>query len=248
MAADMVGRHLPVGAWASMQIFARGSDIPARVVLDERMRLARRHRHALCDTVQALGPDAATLCEPWSTSDLLAHLIIRERRPDTWPGILGGVLQARTDTVQQRVAATDLETLLECVRHGPPRWSPTALGRVDDAVNTTELVVHHEDVRRAQPAWAPIPPDTETAQALWANLRRMGRLLYRSAPVGVVVVAPGIGRAALRRPPAGVGTVVLTGNPLELTLHAFGRDQTADVRQEGEPTDVAALAGATRSV
>lgn len=211
------------------------------------MNLARRHRHVLCDTAQALGPDAPTLCEPWTVRDLLAHLVIRERRPDTWPGILGGVLQTRTDAVQQQVAAGDLDTLLSCVRQGP-RWSPTALGRVDDMVNTTEFVVHHEDLRRAQPSWETVPPDQESAQALWANLCRMGRLLYRSSPVGVVAVAPGHGRRALRRPPPGRGTVVLTGNPLELTLHAFGRDQVADVRLDGDVADVAALAGAERSV
>lgn len=212
------------------------------------MRLARRHRQALCDTVQELGPDAATLCPPWTARDLLAHLILRERRPDTWPGILGGVLQSRTDAVQRRVAAGDLQTLLTDVRQGPPRWSPTMLGRVDDAVNTTEFVVHHEDLRRAQPGWDAVPPDSETAQALWVSLRRMGRLLYRAAPVGIVAVAPGIGRTALRRPPAGVGTVVLTGNPLELTLHAFGRERAADVRQDGDTADVSALAGTQRPV
>lgn len=212
------------------------------------MNLARRHRHALCDTAHALGPEAATLCDPWSVRELLAHLIIRERRPDTWPGILGGVLHARTDAVQRDVASRDIDTLLEQVRRGPPRWSPTASDRVDDLLNTTEFVVHHEDLRRAQPDWQAPAPDEQTAAALWGQLRRAGRLLYRSSPVGVVAIAPGHGRAALRRPSSGVGSVVLTGNPLVLTLHAFGRQGVADVRVAGNPLDVAALTRAERSV
>ncbi len=211
------------------------------------MNLAQRHRHALCDTAQALGPEAVTLCDPWSVRELLAHLVIRERRPDTWPGILGGVLQARTEAVQREVAARDIDILLDQVRHGP-RWSPTALPRIDDLVNTTEFVVHHEDLRRAQSDWKASAPDEQTAAALWRQLRRAGRLLYRSSQVGVVVIAPGHGRAALRRPSSGFGTVVLTGNPLELTLHAFGREGVADVRVAGDPLDLAVLTGAERSV
>ncbi len=212
------------------------------------MNLAQRHRHALCDTAQTLGPDAVTLCDPWTARELLAHLVIRERRPDTWPGILVGVLHARTDAVQRDVAAQDIATLLDQVRRGPPRWSPTAWPRVDDLVNTTEFVVHHEDLRRAQPDWRAYAPNEQTAAALWGQLRRAGRLLYRTSQVGIVAIAPGHGRAALRRPSSGVGTVVLTGNPLELTLHAFGRERVADVRAEGDPLDLAALTDAERSV
>ncbi|UJH71014.1 maleylpyruvate isomerase N-terminal domain-containing protein [Ornithinimicrobium sp. INDO-MA30-4] len=51
------------------------------------MILAQQQRQALCDTALAVGPDAPTLCSPWTVKDLLAHLVIRERRPDTLPGI-----------------------------------------------------------------------------------------------------------------------------------------------------------------
>ena len=37
----------------------------------------------------------------------------------------------------------------------PGRLSPFALPGVDKLLNTTEYVVHHEDVRRAQPGWEP---------------------------------------------------------------------------------------------
>ena len=32
----------------------------------------------LVDALQAAGPDAATLCEPWTTAELSAHLVLRE--------------------------------------------------------------------------------------------------------------------------------------------------------------------------
>ena len=48
----------------------------------------RRERYALCDTFEAVGPDAPTLCTPWRTRDLAAHLVIREGRPDAAVGLL----------------------------------------------------------------------------------------------------------------------------------------------------------------
>ena len=50
--------------------------------------LARAERHALCDLLIEVGPDAPTLCEGWSTFDLAAHLVVRERRPDRGPGLV----------------------------------------------------------------------------------------------------------------------------------------------------------------
>lgn len=211
------------------------------------MNLARRHRLALCDTALAVGPEAPTLCSPWQTRDLLAHLIIRESRPDTWPDILAGVMTRHREQVQRAEARRPFEELVERVRNGPPRWAPTRWERIDDAISTTEFAVHHEDLLRAQPEWQPVPPDLRTSRALWSYLSRLGRLLYRRSPVGVVLVAPGLGRAAARRPPAGARSVVLTGDPLELTLHAFGRART-QVTIDGDTSDVVALSGSERAV
>ena len=43
---------------------------------------AKRERLLLADLLEAEGPEAPTLCEGWSTRDLAAHLIVRERRPE----------------------------------------------------------------------------------------------------------------------------------------------------------------------
>ena len=44
--------------------------------------VAATERNALADLFLERGPDEPTLCGDWTTNDLLAHLVIRERRPD----------------------------------------------------------------------------------------------------------------------------------------------------------------------
>lgn len=212
------------------------------------MNTARVHRQALCDTAAALPPSAPTLCDPWTAQDLLVHLIVRERRPDTLLGPAVPALAGHSRRVTDAVGRADYGALVERVRTGPPRWQPTSWSRVDDLANTAEFLVHHEDLRRGTPGWAPQDLDPRSTVAAWGTVQTMGRLLYRAAPVGVVVVAPGHGRKLVRRPPAGARSVVLTGDPLELLLHAFGRTGVAGVEVDGRAEDVAALAGTERSV
>ena len=50
--------------------------------------LAQQERNTLCDLFVELGSEAPTLCEGWSTADLAAHLVVRERRPDSGPGLV----------------------------------------------------------------------------------------------------------------------------------------------------------------
>ncbi len=212
------------------------------------MQPATAMRHLLADTAASLGPDAPTLCPPWTVRDLLAHEVLREHRPDAAPGIaLPGPFRRRTEAVQADLAAEDFATLVDRLRTGPPRWSPTRLPAVDATVNLAEFAVHQEDLVRAQAGWTATEHDEETLRALWSAYRRAAVLAYRSAPVGVVAVAPGHGRAALRRPRPGTGTVVLRGTPLELLLHAFGRTEVAQVEVEGADRDVAALADHARA-
>lgn len=212
------------------------------------MSLARRHRLALCDTAADLGPDAPTLCGSWTSRDLLAHLVVRERRPDALPGIALPVFAGHSERVRTAAADTAYDELLHRVRTGPPRWMPTSVRRLDDLVNGPEFLVHHEDLRRGTPGWAPRQLDPESTEAAWRTVQAMGRRLYRSSPVGVVLVAPGHGRSLVRRPPAGARSVVLTGAPLELLLHAFGRVGATLAAVDGRPADVEALAGSERAV
>jgi len=57
---------------------------------------AQRERQALCDRFDEVGPDEPTLSGEWTTRDLAAHLIVRERRPDAAGGILIGAIAGVT--------------------------------------------------------------------------------------------------------------------------------------------------------
>ncbi len=197
---------------------------------------ARRERSALCDTFETVGPDAPTLCSPWRTRDLAAHLVIREGRPDAALGMFVPPLAERARRVQDGYAAEPWPELVERVRTGPPSWSPTRLEPVDTVVNLAEMFLHHEDVLRAAADWEPRPLPDDLEQGLWSVLTRTGRLLFRRAAVGVVLVTPTYGRRLVRTPPSGAGSVVLRGTPGELLLHASGRQRVARVTVEG-PAD-----------
>src|SRR5215207_846283 len=97
---------------------------------------AQTERSALCDEFDRVGPDAATLNEGWTTRDLAAHLVVRERRPDAAIGILAGPLARHTETVQRKVAERPWPEIVATIRSGPPRWSPMAIDAIDAAANT----------------------------------------------------------------------------------------------------------------
>lgn len=205
--------------------------------------LAQLEREALCATFTRVGPDAPTLCSPWSTRDLAAHLVVRERRPDALPGVVVPALADHTQRVQATYAANDWPALVDMVREGPPGWNPTRVPAVDDAINLAEFFVHHEDVLRAGADFTPDHkrhvPD-EAQQALWARLRQAGQLMFRRSPVGVVLHAPDHGRQSVKGPTK-QGTVVVEGAPSELVLLAFGRGQVADLSYDGTDEAIAAL-------
>ncbi|HET6969240.1 MAG TPA: TIGR03085 family protein, partial [Ornithinibacter sp.] len=74
---------------------------------DARTPVARAERLALCDTLLELGPEAPTLCDPWRTRDLAAHLVVRERRPDAAIGIWLPPLAGPAGRTQQHYAHGD---------------------------------------------------------------------------------------------------------------------------------------------
>lgn len=203
--------------------------------------LAALERDALCDTFLTVGPDAPTLCPPWRTRDLAAHLVVRERRPDLAGGIVVPLLAPLTEQGMRRYAARPWSELVDLVRSGPPVWSPTRVAKVDDAVNLLEMFIHHEDVLRGDEQVGPRRELSDhLSAALWKSLRRTGRLYFRRSPVGVVLETPS-GRTADVRSGTGHGTVILRGAPSELVLLASGRRRVADVEAVGSEEAVAAL-------
>lgn len=197
--------------------------------------LARRERAVLADLLDEVGPDAPTLCGDWTTRDLAAHLIVREGSPAA-VGIVVRPLAGWTERNRRGTTTKDFDRLVEEVRSGPPLWSPLRVGSLDDALNTLEYVVHHEDVRRAVPGWTPRPLDARDDATLWHALCQRAKLLMRRSPVGVVLATPDGRELVARR---GEPVVTVSGDAAELVMYAHGRTGHATVELTGDDDAIA---------
>lgn len=201
---------------------------------------AQVERRALCDLFLEVGPDAPTLCGEWTTRDLAAHLVMRERRPDGAAGILIPAFAGHAEKVQASIAATEWQELVETVRSGPPVWMPMRISAVDTLVNTAEFFVHHEDVRRADGEWETRELDPVVATALTKVVTRMARLLTRPSKIGVVL-EPTIDDEPSTPPIIGnkaVPSVSVRGPISELVMFVYGRQAHADVELLGNDDDI----------
>lgn len=207
---------------------------------------ARQERRDLAELLLQIGPDAPTLCEGWTTTDLAAHLVVRESRPDAAAGILIPPLAGWTRRVQDSVASQPYPELVRKVRTGPPTLSVFSLPGVDGAANLVEFYVHHEDVRRGSGEWEvrTLPP--ALADALWGRLTAMSRLLFRKVPVGVVLERTD-GDGATHPARQGPDAVTLRGTAGELLLRAYGR-RAVEVEVIGSPSGIAAFEAASLGV
>jgi uncharacterized protein (TIGR03085 family) len=201
--------------------------------------LAQQERNTLCDLFVELGSEAPTLCEGWSTADLAAHLVVRERRPDSGPGLVWPPLAGYTNKVRRAVRdRTPWEKLVENVRNGPP----LLLRPFDGPMNTVEFFVHVEDVRRAQGGWELRPISPELADALWTRVGPGG--MAKKVPATVVITSPG--RADKE---SGSGPrLILAGDPGELTMFGAGRQGAANVEISGDAELIAQLRSASLGV
>jgi uncharacterized protein (TIGR03085 family) len=197
--------------------------------------LAQQERTTLCDLLLECGPDAPTLCQGWSTADLAAHLVVRERRPDSGPGLVWPPLAGYTDKVRTAVRdRTPWEKLVETVRRGPP----LLLRPFDGPMNTVEFFIHVEDVRRAQVGWEPRPIPPELADALWARVGPGG--MAKRVPATIVITSPG--RAEKE---SGTGPrLTLAGDPGEVTMFGSGRQGAARIEISGDDALAAQLRAA----
>jgi uncharacterized protein (TIGR03085 family) len=205
------------------------------------MTPARIERNALCDLFVEVGPDAPTLAGDWTTRDLAAHLVVRERRPDAGPGIVSPFLRDHSERVRLAERERPWPELVERVRTGPPVWNPMHIEAIDTLTNTVEFFVHHEDVRRAAPGWSARPLDDDLASALASSIRRAGGLLTRKASVGLTMAADGHDAVRLRK---GTPAVTIRGPIGECVLYLYGRKDVAEVVLEG-PDDAVASVSAT---
>jgi uncharacterized protein (TIGR03085 family) len=192
---------------------------------------ADRERRELADLLDKIGPAAPTLCAGWDTAHLAAHLVVRERRPDALVGLGaeavggGGPLARWPHRLEDRLRdSTSYAEVVDRLRAGPPAWSPMSWPLVAGPLNTTEFAIHHEDVRRAQPVWAPRPLDRSAQDQLWSATALFAR---RAAGRRGLVLrrtdSPGVEKRW-----GNAGTTV-EGEPMELLLWAAGRREVARV-------------------
>jgi uncharacterized protein (TIGR03085 family) len=201
--------------------------------------LAQQERTILCDLFVERGPDAPTLCEGWRTADLAAHLVVRERRPDSGPGLVWPPLAGYTDKVRRAARdRTPWENLVETVRRGPP----LLLRPFDGAMNTVEYFIHVEDVRRAEAGWQPRPLSAELSDALWARVGPGG--MAKKVPATIVLTSPGRADKV-----GGTGPrLTLAGDPGELIMFDAGRQAATRVEISGDAALAAQLRAASLGV
>lgn len=120
------------------------------------------------------------------------------------------------------------------VRSGPR--GVFRLGWLRRVPNLNEFFVHHEDVRRAHGG---VPRDFEAAmnQALWTNVRSGARILARRLRCcGLELHDPSTGETV--RAHRGKPMVRVSGEPGELLLFLFGRQDPAVVEVDGPPETI----------
>ena len=207
------------------------------------MTVAQQERAALVTTMRGVGPEQPTLCGDWTTRDLAAHLVIRERRLDAAPGILVPKFAGYTERVQNQVAAeNDWNALLDQIASGPPLLSPFKL--LDPFVNVAEMFIHHEDVRRAVSGWEPRELDADTTASLARQVSLMSRMTMSKTPARVSLKTPdGKTLTTVGSGPA----VTVTGDPGELMMFISGRDQ-AKLTFTGDDAAVSAVKDGERGL
>lgn len=203
-----------------------------------------RERRELCDRFLELGPDAPTLSGEWRTSDLAAHLVVRERDPLGAPGILIGPLAGLTERrMRAQLDRHGYEGVVERVRTGPP-LGPMRIPAVRHAANLVEFFVHHEDVRRANgETRREDRPDLD--DELWQLLGRMAPLMVRKSGVKGIRLRLVRPDGAERTVGSGAREVVLRGHPSELVLELYGRRSVAGVSYDGPADAVAEVRAAS---
>jgi uncharacterized protein (TIGR03085 family) len=196
-------------------------------------RYAQSERRSLTDLLSQLGPDAPTLCEGWTTRDLAAHLVVRERRPDAAAGLMIPALREHGEKVRTAQAAAPYPELVDLVRR-PPWWSPVSNPVADGLANALEFFIHHEDVRRAQPGWQPRELPAAQQAALWGRMGMLSRMALRRFRAAITLQAPEYGEIQAG---AGGPRLRLIGAPAELVMFLSGRQAAARVQLDG-PADL----------
>jgi uncharacterized protein (TIGR03085 family) len=196
-------------------------------------------RAQLADLLGELGPRAPTLLAPWTTRDLTAHLVLRERDPLARPGlVLPGAWGRLAERRRRALARRDFTWLVATLRSGPPP-GVFRTGWVRRLPSLNEFFVHHEDVRRAN-GRGPRADEPALDQALWRNVRRgCWFLARRLRGAGLELAWAGTAQAVRAR--RGEPAARIAGPPGELLLYLFGRQGAAQVEVSGPAAAVEAV-------
>ncbi|HYB81873.1 MAG TPA: TIGR03085 family metal-binding protein [Mycobacterium sp.] len=202
--------------------------------------LDAQERRALCALFDDLGPSAPTLLDGWTTHDLAAHILLRERDLVAGPCIvLPGPGQRFAEGRRVKLAQSkDFDWLVAQIRCGPP-VGLFRIGWVRALANLNEFFVHHEDVGRAN-GQGPRNLTSAMEAALWRNVRRGGHYLSRRLH-GCGLEMQWAGTDERVRVRSGEPTARVCGPPGELLLYVFGRQAAAQVDVSGPPQAVAAV-------
>jgi uncharacterized protein (TIGR03085 family) len=128
-------------------------------------------RAQLSDLLDQLGPEAPTLLAPWTTRDMAAHLVLRERDPWPAPGwscpVRGGRLAERR---RRALALREFAWLVATLRSGPP----PGVFRSGWVRRLPSLMSSSSTTRTYAELTAVVPGRNEPAmdEALWRNVSR----------------------------------------------------------------------------
>ena len=150
------------------------------------LSLARRDRLGLCDLLDELGPDAPTLCEAGPLGTWPPHLVARDRRPDSVPGLVFDPLNGWSERVRRGEADRPYADLVTPAGRAAALVAARAPG-LERLGNTHEFFVHFEDVRRAETGWTARTLDEAAEADLWKVLGWIRRRAFKAVPVGVVL-------------------------------------------------------------
>lgn len=221
------------------------------------MTIAQTERAELADLFDELGPHQPTLCQGWETGDLLAHLLVRERRMDAALGVVIKPLAGWTAKVSSGYKKRPWAQQIELLRSGPPGFSPLGWGPVDAKANGLEMFIHHEDARRGQPDWQPrvLSPAARaelipllTSALVISGLRKKAvpataRLTDEpDGPDRPIVLVPSARRNTVAEQPG----VVIRGGVGDILLWLSGRSEVR-IEFEGDPEAIAAVRAGDQS-
>ena len=194
---------------------------------------ARSERQQLADLLLAVGPEQPTVCTGWTTRDLAAHLVVRDRRPDAIAGNLISALAGHGEKVRKNKAAEPYEQIVAEVRN-PPWWSPVSNKAVDELANLLEFFIHQEDVRRAQPEWEPRKLSAGEHAALWKGTRLTARLGLGKLKIPLLIRSMDFADLQINTSETEPPRAMIQGEPGEIALFVSGRQQIARVEVRGQ--------------